>query len=168
MRKFTKVSFDTYLGSIGNTATSNQDSLDILNEYKDILLPRRATQRSAGYDFFAPFSFSLEPHESIKIPTSIKCYMNPDEVLEVYIRSSLGFKYHLSLANWTGIVDSDYVDNESNEGHIFIKLVNHGDKTVYINKGEAIAQGIFKKYYTTDDDEPVLVTRIGGIGSTNK
>ena len=79
----------------------------------------------------------------------------------------MGFKYNGRLCNQLGLIDKDYYNNESNEGHIFIKIKNEGDKEFVVNKGDAIAQGIFMKYLITDDDDTNNV-RVGGIGSTNK
>ena len=76
--------------------------------YEGIRLPRRATAGSAGYDFFAPFAFTLAPGETIKIPTGIRAEMKEDWVLQIYPRSGLGFKYRLQLNNTVGIIDSDY------------------------------------------------------------
>ena len=59
-------------------------------------------------------------------------------------------------------------DNPSNEGHIWISLQNHGLTNYNVKEGEAIAQGIFMKYYTIDNEEKILNERTGGIGSTNK
>lgn len=160
-RGFEKISFDQYVKDVGG------ERHELAEEYLDIKLPRRATAKSAGYDIYSPFSFELNPGETIKIPTGIKAYMQDDEVLKIYIRSSLGFKYDVVLSNSTGIIDADYFNNPNNEGHIWIKLINHGDKTLSINKGEAIAQGIFEKYLKVDNDEPVKDERVGGIGSTN-
>ena len=160
-RGFEKISFEQYVKDVGG------ERHDLAEEYLDIKLPRRATAKSAGYDIYSPFSFELNPGETIKIPTGIKAYMQNDEVLKIYIRSSLGFKYDVVLSNSTGIIDADYFNNPNNEGHIWIKLINHGDKTLSINKGEAIAQGIFEKYLIADNDKPVKEERVGGIGSTN-
>jgi len=161
-RGFEKISFEQYVKDVGG------ERHELAEEYLDIKLPRRATAKSAGYDIYSPFSFELEPGETIKIPTGIKAYMQNDEVLKIYIRSSLGFKYDVVLSNSTGIIDADYFNNPNNEGHIWIKLINHGDKTLSINKGEAIAQGIFEKYLIADNDKPVKEERVGGIGSTNQ
>ena len=161
-RGFEKISFEQYVKDVGG------ERHDLAVEYLDIKLPRRATAKSAGYDIYSPFSFELNPGETIKIPTGIKAYMQNDEVLKIYIRSSLGFKYDVVLSNSTGIIDADYFNNPNNEGHIWIKLINHGDKTLSINKGEAIAQGIFEKYLIADNDKPVKEERVGGIGSTNQ
>lgn len=159
MNKFYKVSYEEYFNDVGSDE-------DLQQEYEDIQLPRRATKYSAGYDFFAPFSFSLEPNETIIIPTGIRCQLDYDRFLAIYPRSSLGFKSQVGLCNTVGIVDADYYHSD-NEGHIFIKLVNRGDRTVYIKKGEAFAQGIIQYYDKTVDDD-VGLTRNGGFGSTNK
>lgn len=160
-RGFEKISFDQYVKDV------DLKRHEIAEEYLDIELPRRATKKSAGYDFYSPCYFQLAPGETIKIPTGIKAYMQDNEVLNIYIRSSLGFKYDVTISNSAPVIDADYYNNKNNEGHIWIKLINHGDKTLEIDKGEAFAQGIFSTYLVTDDDKPVNEDRTGGIGSTN-
>lgn len=132
-----------------------------------ITLPRRATDGSAGYDFFAPWSFSLNPGQEILIPTWVKCKIDPGWFLMIVPRSSLGFKYYARLANTCGIIDSDYYNNESNEGHIMIKIRNESDVRMNVDTGKGIAQGIFLPYGVTIDDE-TLDSRSGGIGSTDR
>ena len=39
--------------------------------YSSIIKPKRSTSKSAGYDFYSPISFELQPGEHIKIPTGI-------------------------------------------------------------------------------------------------
>ena len=136
--------------------------------YESILLPKRATAGSAGYDFFAPVEFVVHPGETIKIPTGIRVEMAQEWVLKCYPRSGLGFKYRLQLNNTVGIIDSDYY-NSDNEGHIFAKLTNDSneDKTVTVHAGEGFMQGIFVQYGITVDDEASAV-RNGGFGSTTK
>ncbi len=134
--------------------------------YSDIILPKRATKGSAGYDFFAPYAFSLEPNQTAKIPTGVRVRIDDGWVLKVYPRSSLGFKYRLTLNNTVGIIDSDYFYAD-NEGHIFIKITNCGDKPLSVAKGGAFAQGVFVEYGITIDDE-CEIERTGGIGSTDK
>ena len=134
--------------------------------YEQIKLPRRATSGSAGYDFFSPIAFSLKPNEEIKIATGIRCKIDEGWVLKIYPRSSLGFKYRLTLNNTVGIIDSDYFFAE-NEGHIFIKMTNCGNSEITVEQGKAIAQGIFLEYGITLSDDQTAV-RTGGIGSTDK
>ena len=141
------------------------DDMEITAVYNYIKMPGRATKYSAGYDIFSPIDFVLKSNETIKIPTGLRCKMNEDIVLMVYPRSSLGFKYRMMLENTVGVIDSDYYDSD-NQGHIFIKFTNHGERDLAIKAGEAFAQGIFTKYYLTTDDE-ANNTRNGGLGSTN-
>lgn len=147
---------------------SDEQQIKDFNTYQAwrISLPKRATKNSAGYDFFLPFNIIIYANDSIKIPTGIKVEMNSDEVLKLYPRSSLGFKYGIRLANTTGIIDSDYFNNKGNEGHIWLKLVNPSDKNIELKKGEAVMQGIFEKFLVCDDDEG-NGERVGGIGSTS-
>lgn len=136
--------------------------------YEGLKLPARATVGSAGYDFFAPFDIFLEPGQTIKIPTGIRCKMAKNYVLMIFPRSSLGFKYRMQLNNTVGIIDSDYFDSD-NEGHIFIKITNdtNENKSIEIKKGMGFAQGIFLPFGVTIDDDTTK-QRNGGFGSTNK
>lgn len=139
-----------------------------INEEVVIKLPRRATKGSAGYDCFAPIDIALEPGKDIKVPTGIRAYMKQGEVLMAFPRSGLGFKYYCRLANTVGIIDSDYYYSD-NEGHIFIKLRNEGDKPLIIRQGEAMCQFIFVPFLLADGDSfENGEKRNGGFGSTTK
>ena len=172
MNKFEKVSFNRFVDDMDGTFYhTNFDYILYLSStriYDEIKLPQRATKASAGYDFYSPYSFDLEPGQTIKIPTGVRCQLDSDKFLAIVPRSSLGFKYRLQLDNTMGVVDSDYY-NADNEGHIFIKVTNDSreNKLLQINQGDAFAQGIILPYYLTDDDN-VSETRVGGMGSTDK
>lgn len=147
----------------------NKDNPDGGKEYYDDLkLPKRATALAAGYDIFAPYSIIINPNQEMKIGTGIKAYMMDDEMLSVYPRSGLGFKYFLRLANTIGIVDADYHNNERNEGHIYIKIRNEGSEPLVIEKGSAFAQAVFGKYLLADGDCFSGNVRKGGIGHTDE
>lgn len=164
-RGFEKVSQEQFEASLHGTTYEEEDSF----LYDELKLPRRGTKHSAGYDIFSPFEFTLEPNETILIPTGIKAYMQFDEMVCGYPRSSKGFKFFMRLANTVAIGDSDYYDNIKNEGHYFIKIRNEGNKTMKIEKGEAFAQFIFQKYLLADDDNfEDGEDRVGGIGSTSE
>ncbi len=138
------------------------------DSYDSYLLPRRSTKNSAGYDFMALSDIVLEPSSTVLISTGVKAFMEDDEVLMIFIRSSLGFKYNLRLCNQVGIIDSDYYNNSGNEGHIFVKIKNEGSETVTIKRGENVVQGIFTKFLTVSDEVTVTSSRKGGFGSTDK
>lgn len=136
--------------------------------YDRICLPRRATAGSAGYDFFSPMDFTLQPGEFIQIPTGIRAHMEAGWVLTLVPRSGQGFRYRIQLYNSVGVIDADYFD-APNEGHIQLKLVNANEegKQFSVRAGEAIAQGIFLPYGITVDDDADQ-PRVGGFGSTDQ
>ena len=163
--RFEKVSFSQFKNDWEDTFGASEQIEKI---YEEIVLPKRATKGSAGYDFYSPLSFTLKPGETIKIPTGIRVYMEEGWVLKCYPRSGLGFKYRLQMNNTVGIIDSDYY-NSDNEGHIFAKITNDSNegKEVSLNEKEGFMQGIFVEYGITFDDE-VSEVRNGGFGSTTK
>lgn len=165
---FEKVSFEQFLKDWKDTFGDEMFDDEVEKIYDDIKLPKRATSGSAGYDFYSPMSFYLEPNETIKIPTGIRCRMADGWVLKCYPRSGLGFKYRLQLNNTVGIIDSDYFYSD-NEGHIFAKITNdtNENKVIPINSGDGFMQGIFVQFGITMDDD-VAEIRNGGFGSTTK
>ena len=140
-------------------------------EDKDINLPIRKTKYAAGYDIESAediivpsFKKGMNP---TLIPTGLKAYMEDDEVLYLYNRSSNPKKKGLILANSVGVVDRDYYGNKDNDGHIMFAFFNIKEEDITIKKGEAIGQGVFAKYLVTDDDISTG-ERTGGFGSTDK
>ena len=163
--QFSKVSKENFLAAIADDYVQFSEA-EAEQMYETLSLPKRATKGSAGYDFYAPFDFALEPGQTIKIPTGIRAKMDEDWVLQIFPRSGLGFKFRLQLNNTVGIIDSDYYYSD-NEGHIFIKLTNDTNegKTVSVKAGTGFAQGIFLPYGITVDDDAQGI-RNGGLGST--
>lgn len=133
-----------------------------------VKLPKRSTRESAGYDVYAPKDIFLDPSEDINIATGIRAYMKPGEALFAFPRSGLGFKYYCRLANTIGIIDSDYYGSD-NEGHIFVKLRNEGNKELVIKQGEAMCQLVFMPFLLADNDDfDIGEARNGGFGSTTQ
>lgn len=168
--KFEKVSFEEFMEAIEDINPYSGWSEEYIKRiYDDIILPKRATKGSAGYDFFMPYGVILNAHEAIKFPTGIRCKIDEGWVLKIYPRSGQGFKYGVHLANTVGIIDSDYYFSD-NEGHIFMKLVNSDPvlcKTLDLDSETAFCQGIFQEYGVTVDDDTDGI-RNGGFGSTSK
>ncbi|MGM0370186.1 MAG: dUTP diphosphatase [Bacillota bacterium] len=130
-------------------------------------IPQRATEKSAGYDLKTPIDLVIPANGYQTFFTNIKAYMQDDEVLKIYIRSSLGFKYGLMLANNVGIIDADYYSNSDNDGNIGIRLYNSSDQQLEFEAGTRICQGIFENYLTVDQDG-ASQSRQGGLGSTGE
>lgn len=164
---------------------------EVVTKYLDnhIVLPQRATKKSAGYDFAAAENITIpsiwkiamsatnkesksketkDILPSTLVPTGIKAYMLENEYLMLVNRSSNPLKNNLSLPNGIGIIDADYYNNENNEGEIFVQLINYGLEDYTIIKGDRIAQGIFTPYDTIDGEGELLNNRTGGFGSSGK
>jgi dUTP pyrophosphatase len=137
----------------------------------NINIPVRKTKYSAGYDMEAAEDVIVPSFKKGDKPTlvktGLKAYMQDDEALMLYNRSSNPKKKGLILANSVGVVDKDYYGNSDNDGHIMFAFYNIKDEDIEIKKGEAIGQGVFQKYLVVDDDI-AEGTRVGGFGSTNK
>lgn len=132
-----------------------------------VKLPKRSTAGSAGYDFFAPYPFSIGAGQTVLVKTWVKAKMPKDTVLLLFERSSWGFKKHISIPNSVGVIDSDYYGNAENDGNIAFAFTNNGSEPLEVNVGDKIGQGIFIHYLLTDDDE-TEGKREGGIGSTGR
>ena len=161
----------------------------------DFGLPVRKTANSAGFDFevaediVVPCIWRILPkhfyeHDTWTRPlndiafwtklsgikptlvsSGVKCIMEPNQYLELMVRSSTPLKYWLLLANAPGIVDADYANNPDNEGEIFFQLINFAPFDIQLKKGDIICQGIIKTYDKIDDDTSTAA-RDGGFGST--
>lgn len=206
---FEKISKNEWIKYVEtNMKGAPQEAMDeIIAKWDNIKIPRRATRGSAGYDFYAPMDILLMPGITAIIPTGIKVNLEGDApfgtvsnetfVLQIYPRSSYGFKYKMHLSNTVGIIDADYYNNKKNEGHIIISCTNgltfdgcplkvtpnlmgpgvtktidmeHPEtrsRILEIPTGTAFCQGLITRVYLTHDDEPVTETRTGGIGSTS-
>lgn len=156
-RKFEKISFKQFEKDV-----CSDEAL-----YKSFSLPKRSTKESAGYDFFSIEDFVLAPGEIRKIPLGVKVDMNSYEMLMLVVRSSQGFKYNVRMCNQIGIFERDYYNNIDNEGHMWLKLQNHGNEDYIVKIGDRICQGIFTSFLTVDNEEEIKEVRTGGIGSTN-
>lgn len=141
-RFFEKISFEQFKKDVAND--------EIL--YESYSLPKRETKFSAGYDFYALFDYTLKPGEIKKIATGVKVKMEPQDVLLLVDRSSMGFKWNVRMCNQVGVIDADYYNNSDNEGHMWIKIQNEGTSDYVVKKGDGMCQGIFVQYLKTDDD----------------
>ena len=143
----------------------NGYELDV--QFEEPALPRRATEKSAGYDIISPMTIDLEPEEEVIVPTFLKCEIQEGWFLGLFPKSGLGWKYFVRIANTIGVVDGDYYNNVDNEGHILVKIRNEGNKHIHIEQGKAFCQGIFLPYGVERFEPMPEHIRMGGFGSTN-
>ena len=140
-------------------------SMEMRKNTKNAIFPERGTKAAAGYDFSTPLSVIIPAKNKEIIWTNIKAYMQEDEVLLIYVRSSFGIIKGLTLANGTGVIDADYHNSCENEGNIGICLLNNTDQDISLQEGERIAQGVFMSYLISDNGNSGC-NRKGGIGSS--
>lgn len=161
--KFEKVSTEQFTEDF-KKLFPNFSEEEILGIYGVILLPKRATAGSAGYDFFLPLDMEFLSNESVIIPTGIRAKISDGWVLNLYPRSGLGFKHGFRLENTVGIIDSDYY-NADNQGHIMAKVSVSSE--VSLSAGKAFMQGVFLPFGITADDS-AEGERHGGFGSSDR
>ena len=161
--KFEKISFEEFKKTFPNVTEEK-----IREAYNGFNLPKRSTEKSAGYDFHIPFNLTLDPDREQIIPTGVKVLLDDDKKLTIYPRSSLGINYYMKIANTVGIIDADYYNNETNEGHIFIKIRIEGHNQLILKTNDRFCQGIIEKYYTVDNEDKITDKRSGGIGHTGQ
>ena len=140
-------------------------------ENMGINLPERKTKCSAAYDIESAEDIIIPPFKkgmkATLVKTGLKAYMQEDEVLYLYAKSSGFGKKGIMLSNAAGVIDGDYYENEDNDGHIMFSIINMKDEDMVIKKGDAIGQALFTKYLKVDNDN-ATATRKGGFGSTSK
>ena len=137
-------------------------------EDRGVVLPQRKTAKSAGYDIIAltDEDVYVHPGMSVNLETGVKACMEDDEVMLLFIRSSLGIKQGLTLSNSCAVIDADYYNNPDNDGHFILSIINTNNAVQRIPARSRVAQAVFVKYLTVDDDN-ATGERIGGIGSTD-
>ncbi len=112
-------------------------------------------------------AFQLPPGIRVLVPTGLIFDVPEKHVLKLFIRSGTAYKKGLSLANGTGIIDSDY------KLETFVMLQNNTDSLVQITNGDRIAQGMVEKVSQQkfiEVTKPMEFTteRDGGFGSTGE
>ena len=132
----------------------------------EIKLPERASEHSIAYDIYSPINVTIPPMQSKMIWTDIKAKFGEEEALLINVRSSMG-KYKIMLANTQGWIESDYYENNSNDGNIGINLFDIKEKSYEIKKGDRIAQCMLINYLTFENGN-TNKKRNGGFGSTGK
>lgn len=144
-------------------------TLKIKKMRENAVIPRRATQGSAGMDLYACIEneITVKPHECVKFPTGIAIALpSADYGAFIFARSGLSVNHGLAPANCVGVVDSDY------RGEIMVGLVNQFDTPYTVEPGERIAQMVImpvalpeiEECDTLDDTE----RGDGGFGHSGK
>jgi dUTP pyrophosphatase len=150
----------------------------VFRKYKDIPLPTRKTDLSAGFDIYSPIDVELIPGQVTVIPTGLIIEAPEGYYYKIFIRSGFAVRNNVSLVNDVGIIDGDYCGPED---EIKIALIRHfssdpeeNRKKVIIRKGERFAQLIFEKMdfqhleWDEQKNPDFAGNTRGGFGSTGQ
>ena len=162
---FEKISFDQFVRDYSKLCEDERFDIDahLADIYRDIKLPVRQTNGSAGYDFFSPIKVRVSG-TPITIPTGIRAKIEHGWFLGLFPRSGLGFKYGMRLENSTGIVDADYFYAD-NEGHIMARISS--SRPFELEDGDRFIQGVLMPYGISTNGNGTD-ERTGGMGSTGR
>ncbi len=102
----------------------------------DLHLPRYESAGAAGMDVEAAVQedLTIEPGETVLVPTGFGVALPIGYELQVRPRSGLAVKYGLTIINSPGTIDSDY------RGEVKVALINLGRKPFIVHRGDRIAQ----------------------------
>ena len=138
----------------------------IVKFYEDSIIPQYQTAGAAGFDFCAHITepYILKAGEIKDLGTGIGIELSDGYELQIRSRSGLAYRYHVSLLNGVGTVDSDY------RGEISVLLKNHSDSNFIIEPGMRVAQGVVAKIERAEFEEVTKLSETersgGGLGST--
>lgn len=132
------------------------------------IMPKRATQGSAGFDLCACLDAPLEikPNERVRVPIGIAVALPENTVGLIYARSGLAFKHGIHMANDVGVIDSDY------RGELLVPVHNMSEESYTVQPGERIAQLVVSPIVLPEVLEAEELDDTsrgeGGFGSTGK
>ena len=154
--------------------------------HEDAKIPAYAKLGDAGMDVYAVEDITINPGETVIVPTGLKVALPLGYELEVRPRSGLSAKTPLRVANAPGTIDSGYRDEigvivtniESkikdlcfhNDGTIDHRSIVYG-ASYTITKGMRFAQLVLKEvpsctFYEVDSVKDIGIDREGGFGSS--
>jgi len=134
--------------------------------HPDAHIPAYQSHEAAGFDLHSVEDHEISPGQRALVKTGLAMALEPGYELQIRPRSGLAFKHGITVLNTPGTVDSDY------RGEVMVLLINHGDESFMIKKGERIAQGVVQAVIQASfmevDDLNDTARGAGGFGSTGK
>lgn len=137
---------------------------------KGLPLPAYQSAQAAGLDLLAAVPVDapmvLAPGAHAMIPTGLAIALPPTHEAQVRPRSGLAAKHGVTVLNSPGTIDADY------RGEISVILINHGDESFTIRRGERIAQMVIapvtRAAFTAVEVLSETDRGAGGFGSTGR
>lgn len=127
------------------------------------IMPTRAHELDAGLDLYSPVDDVVYHDDSLTIDTGVHVEITAGYVGMVKSKSGLNVKHGIQSE---GVIDAGYT------GSICVKLYNHGNCAVPIQKGQKISQLVILPIITPElelvDSLEDTERGSGGFGSTGK
>ena len=132
--------------------------------HENAIIPKFAKEGDAGLDITAIDDHEIQPNQHLLVKTGLKMEIPQGYEAQVRPRSGLALKNKITVLNSPGTIDSGY------RGEIGVIMMNHGDETFKVNKGDRIAQIVIAKHETPEIHEVEELEDSergeGGYGST--
>ena len=127
-------------------------------------MPTYARDDDAGLDLHAATDVTLAPGARVLVPTGLALAIPPGYAGFVLPRSGLALRHGVTLLNTPGLIDAGY------RGELQVLLVNLGDTSVKLSRGDRIAQLVVQRIervsLTPVSELPPSTRGTGGFGST--
>ena len=127
-------------------------------------VPTYGTKGAACFDLYSAEKVTILPGVTTLVNLGFKIEVPEGLYMEIRPRSGMGIKQGMLIPNSPGTIDSDY------RGDAMVGLLNASGKNFTVDIGDRIAQGMIKKYETTEFEVVDELTETergeGGIGST--
>lgn len=141
-----------------------------LAHFQGLALPAYETALSAGMDLRAALPedepVTLAPGQRYLTPTGLTIALPAGFEAQVRPRSGLALKHGITCLNSPGTVDADY------RGEIKVILINLGQESFVIKRGERIAQMVIapvtQATWEIVEALPETTRGAGGFGSTGR
>ena len=149
------------------------------------ILPKYANEGDAGMDVYAAEEVTIQPGETVVVPTGLKLAIPVGYEIQVRPRSGLSLKTPIRIPNSPGTIDSGYRDelgiivnnssivsrNQDTKEKFTLDEKGNKNGTYIIRKGDRIAQIVLQvvpKMMLTkvDSVKNIGTDRGGGFGST--
>jgi dUTP pyrophosphatase len=129
-----------------------------------LALPAYETEHAAGMDLRAAEDAILAPGARALVATGFAIALPHGFEAQVRPRSGLAAKHGVTVLNAPGTIDADY------RGEIKVILINHGEASFAVKRGDRIAQMIISpvtRVRLAEEDSLTDTARgSGGFGST--
>jgi dUTP pyrophosphatase len=132
----------------------------------EAIIPAYQTKEAAGFDLHSIEDVIINPGERKLIGTGLAFEIEYGYEVQIRPRSGLAYKHGITVLNTPGTIDSDY------RGEIKVLLINFGNESFEIKKGERIAQAVVAPVIQAEIIEVEELSDTergsGGFGSTGK